>query len=76
MSSSDYRKALKQLKVKPVIEKKYLKHNAPKERSCGKNLHTCIRCGRRGAHISKYHLDVCRQCFRENAKELGFKQYS
>lgn len=76
MSASSHEKAFKQLKVKPVKMKKFLKHNAPKERSCGRNIHKCVRCGRRGAHISKYGLEVCRQCFRENASELGFVQYS
>jgi len=76
MTTSDYRKVFKQLKAKPVKLKKYLKHNAPKKRSCGKNLKKCRRCGRTGAHIGKYNLDLCRQCFREVATKIGFKKYS
>ena len=34
-----------------------------------------IRCGRTGAHIRRYGLHLCRQCFREHATDLGFKQY-
>jgi len=76
MTSSDYRKTLKQLKAKPAKLKKFLKHNAPKKRSCGIALKKCSRCGRTRAHISKYGLNLCRQCFREIATELGFKKYN
>ncbi|MBD3249688.1 30S ribosomal protein S14 [Candidatus Woesearchaeota archaeon] len=66
----------KQLKSKPLKLKKYIKHNAPKKRSCGRNLKTCSRCGRVRAHIDKYNLDLCRQCFREIATRIGFKKYN
>lgn len=35
----------------------------------------CRRCGRYGAIVMKYDLSLCRQCFREVAKELGFRKY-
>ncbi len=76
MTTSSHTKMFKQLKVKNFKLKKFLKHNAPKERSCGKNLRKCTRCGRTGAHINKYGLKLCRQCFRDIAKDLGFKKYS
>ena len=76
MTTSNYNKAFKQLKVKPAKLAKYKKHNAPKTRNAGIALHKCRICGRTGAHISKYQLHLCRQCFRESAKELGFKKYS
>ena len=76
MTASSYDKAFKQLKVKPAILKKFLRHNSPKNRKCGINLRRCKRCGRTGGHISKYGLHLCRQCFREVAKKIGFKQYS
>ncbi len=76
MSYSDYKKEFKQLKVKPAKLKKYMKHNAPKKRSCGIALKKCRRCGRVRGHISKYGLDLCRQCFREIAKDIGFKKFS
>ncbi|MBR9678376.1 MAG: 30S ribosomal protein S14 [Nanoarchaeota archaeon] len=75
MTAKDYRKALKQLKNKPASLKKFLKFNKPKKRKFGKNLKKCTRCGRRGGHISKYGLHVCRQCFKEIAPKLGFKKY-
>tara|TARA_Y100000031_G_scaffold105561_1_gene116206 strand:+ start:28944 stop:29183 length:240 start_codon:yes stop_codon:yes gene_type:complete len=76
MTYSDYKKVFKQLKVKPHKLAKYKKHNAPKERKCGIRTKTCRRCGRIRGHIDKYGLDVCRQCFREIAKNIGFKKYN
>jgi small subunit ribosomal protein S14 len=76
MTASNYKKVFKQLKAKPIKLKKFVKHNSPKERTCGRNLKLCSRCGRRRGHISKYGLDLCRQCFREIATKIGFKKYS
>lgn len=76
MSYSDYRKEFKQLKAKPAKLKKYIKHNAPKKRTCGINLKRCRRCGRPEGHISSYGIHLCRQCFREIASKIGFKKYS
>lgn len=76
MTASDWRKLLKQLKNKPAVMQKFLKHNKPKERKFGISSRKCERCGRYGTHISQYGLHLCRQCFREMAKELGFKKYS
>lgn len=75
MTTSDYKKVFKQLKNKPAKLKKFLKHNAPKQRKFGINYRHCKRCGRVGAHIQKYGLGLCRQCFREIAKGIGFKKY-
>ena len=76
MTTSNYKKVFKQLKSKPAKLKKYIKHNAPKKRTVGVTLKRCRRCGRFGAHIGKYNLHLCRQCFRLNAKKIGFKKYS
>ena len=76
MTASDWRKALKQFKNKPAIRAKYLKHNKPKERTTGIATKKCERCGRFGAHIDSYGLNLCRHCFREIATEIGFKKYS
>ena len=75
MTTSNHKKVLKQLTAKPVKLKKFLKHNAPKERSCGKALRKCRRCGRMGAHIGQYKIGLCRQCFRQIASLTGFKKY-
>ena len=76
MTTSDHRKAFKQLKAKPAKLTKFIKHNKPQKRSCGIALRKCGKCGRNGAHIQKYGLKLCRQCFRDMAKSLGFKKYS
>lgn len=76
MAASDWRKILKQLKNKPEKMAKFLKHSKPKERKTGIAKNKCERCGRFGAHISSYGLNLCRQCFREIAEEIGFKKYS
>ncbi len=75
MTTSDYRKTLKQVSKKPAKLKKFLKHNVPKKRSCGKAKKKCQRCGRNGAHIDKYGINLCRQCFRDNATKIGFKKF-
>lgn len=76
MSYSDPKKILKVLKNKPSKMKKFNKHNTAKERSCGKSLKRCRLCGRIGGHVSKYGIDLCRQCFRDTATNIGFKKYS
>ena len=75
MTTSSYTKALKQIQHKPAKRDRYLKHNKPKKRTTGRDLKACRMCGRKGAHISKYGLHVCRQCFRDIAKKIGFKKY-
>ena len=76
MTYSNYIKALKQLENKPAKLKKYLKHNAPKKRKYGISVRRCKICGRMGSHLRKYGIGLCRQCFREQAKKIGFKKYS
>jgi len=56
--------------------RKILKHCKPKERKIGIAVRKCERCGRYGAHISSYGLNLCRHCFREIAVDIGFKKYS
>ncbi|MEJ2267893.1 MAG: 30S ribosomal protein S14 [Nanoarchaeota archaeon] len=53
-----------------------MKHNKPKERKTGIAVQKCERCGRFGAHIKSYGLNLCRHCFREIAVEIGFKKFS
>jgi len=61
MTASDWKKILKQLKSKPKI---------------GIAVRKCEKCGRFGAHIKSYGLNLCRHCFREIAVEIGFEKYS
>jgi len=76
MTASDWRKILKQLRNKPAVMQKFIKHNKPKERKFGIAVQKCEKCGRFGAHVNQYGLHLCRQCFREMAEELGFKKTS
>ena len=76
MTSSDWKKTLKQLKNKPAVKEKYIKHNKPKDRKTGIAARKCERCGRFGAHIKTNGLNLCRHCFREVAEEIGFTKYS
>ena len=77
MTASDWRKILNsQLKNKPAIAERFLKHNKPKDRKTGISVNKCERCGRFGAHIKSYGLNLCRHCFREVAEDIGFKKYS
>jgi len=76
MTASDWNKLLKQLKNKPEVMKKFLKHCKPKERKTGVAARKCERCGRFGAHLKQYNLNLCRHCFREIATEIGFNKYN
>lgn len=76
MTASDWKKTLKQLKSKPTVMEKFIRHNKPKARKNGVASKKCERCGRFGAHIKSYGLNLCRQCFREVAEDIGFKKYS
>jgi small subunit ribosomal protein S14 len=76
MTASDWRKVLAQLKNKPVKAARFTKHNKPKDRTTGIATKKCERCGRFGAHISSYGLNLCRHCFREIATEIGFQKYN
>ncbi len=44
------------------------------KRKFGKGSKKCARCGVMDGIIRKYGLYYCRRCFREVAKELGFKK--
>lgn len=76
MTAGSYKKVFKQLKNKPVKLKKFKKHNTPKPKTIGVNTRPCKLCGRIGGHISSYGIGLCRQCFRKNAKKIGFKKYN
>ena len=76
MTASDWKKMLKQLRTKPAVMEKFIKHNKPKDRTIGISAKKCERCGRFGAHIKSYGLNLCRHCFREVAVEIGFEKYS
>ncbi|MFH1151856.1 MAG: 30S ribosomal protein S14 [Nanoarchaeota archaeon] len=53
-----------------------MKHCKPKERKIGIAAKKCERCGRFGAMVNSYQLNICRHCFRKIAEDIGFKKYS
>ena len=42
----------------------------------GRGYLECRRCGNKNGLIRRYGIVLCRQCFREVAKSIGFKKYS
>ncbi|MFB6282379.1 MAG: 30S ribosomal protein S14 [Halobacteria archaeon] len=36
----------------------------------------CQRCGREEGLVTRYEIYLCRQCFREVARDIGAKKYS
>jgi small subunit ribosomal protein S14 len=67
---------LNQIRNKPAKYSKFQKYNVPRQRKFGRSVKRCRRCGQTAAHISKYGLHFCRQCFREVAPKIGFKKYN
>lgn len=53
--------------------------SAARLRSCpqdyGKGSRRCRVCSNQGGLIRKYGMNICRQCFREYAKDIGFVKY-
>lgn len=45
------------------------------KRKYGKGSRKCGRCGSMKGLIRKYDLLYCRRCFREVARQIGFKKY-
>ncbi|KAL5034396.1 40S ribosomal protein S29 [Batrachochytrium dendrobatidis] len=41
-------------------------------RRFGKGSRQCRVCAHKAGLIRKYNLDICRQCFREYASDIGF----
>ena len=72
MPRADWRIFLKQVGHKPGKLIKVLKHNKPKERKFGYGVSKCRICGRSRGMIRKYKLNICRHCFNDIAKEMGW----
>jgi len=68
------RQAIEKISVGKTRLQRFLRHNIPKKRAYGQRLTICLRCGGTRRHIAKYHLNICGRCFREVAKDLGFKK--
>eukprot|EP01115_Flamella_aegyptia_P002377 TRINITY_DN136412_c0_g1_i1.p1 TRINITY_DN136412_c0_g1~~TRINITY_DN136412_c0_g1_i1.p1 ORF type:complete len:57 (-),score=0.23 TRINITY_DN136412_c0_g1_i1:195-365(-) len=44
-------------------------------RKYGKGSRSCKICANKHGLIRKYSMNICRQCFREYAKDIGFIKY-
>ncbi|XP_050316120.1 40S ribosomal protein S29 isoform X1 [Anthonomus grandis grandis] len=44
-------------------------------RKYGQGSRSCRACSNRHGLIRKYGLNLCRQCFREYANDIGFKKF-
>ena len=75
MTAKDWKKTFKQIEHKIAEKSRQLKFNKPKERKHGRGTRKCVLCGRRKGLIRRYSLNVCRQCFREVAHDIGFKKF-
>lgn len=47
----------------------------PADKWKGKGNRKCKLCGNARALIRSHGLYICRRCFRESAKDLGFRKY-
>jgi small subunit ribosomal protein S29e len=45
-------------------------------RTYGKGSRQCRVCAHRAGLIRKWGLDMCRQCFREKSKAMGFVKFN
>ena len=68
------RPAIEKINVSKTKRARFRKHNMPKLRKFGLSLSICQRCGGTRRMIKKYSLNICGRCFREVAKELGFRK--
>ena len=59
------------MKKKITIKKR--RFRIPRKGEMGR---ICVRCGRKEGVIRKYGINLCRICFRELYKEIGFKKYN
>ncbi len=41
----------------------------------GKGIRKCRFCGNARGLIRKYHLQICRRCFREVGEQIGFRKF-
>jgi small subunit ribosomal protein S14 len=70
-----FERIAKTLKGKPVKYNRFIKFSSHKIQPHDARSRKCIRCNRPEAHIGIHGLNYCRQCFREVAKDIGFRKY-
>ncbi len=65
----------KNLVGKKAKHQRFMRFNSHKVQPHDARSRKCIRCNRPEAGIHIHGLRYCRECFREIAKDLGFKKY-
>ena len=75
MTAKNWKKAFKQIEHKKAERTRQLKFNKPKDRICGRGTRRCELCDRRKSLIRRFSLNICRQCFRDVAHDIGFRKY-
>jgi small subunit ribosomal protein S29e len=60
-------------KETPAKKKQKAKNEKMKKRTAG--VRECRICGTRKGMIRKYRLGICRRCFKDRAKDLGWEKY-
>lgn len=62
---------LKDIKIKTELTSSHDSHR----KQFGKGSRSCRACFTHTGLIRSYNIMLCRRCFREYAKDIGFKQY-
>jgi small subunit ribosomal protein S14 len=70
-----YERIAKNLKDNPAKYNRFVKFNKHKMQPHDIRSRRCVRCNRGEAHIGIHGLNYCRECFREVAKDVGFRKY-
>jgi small subunit ribosomal protein S14 len=70
-----YERIAKTLKGKPAKYSRFTRFNQHKTQPHDARSRRCIRCNRPEGLVSMHGLNYCRECFREVAKDLGFRKY-
>ena len=61
--------------AKVVLAKKKQKSRNEKMKKRTPGVRECRVCGTRKGMIRKYHLGICRRCFKDRAMDLGWEKY-
>ena len=70
-SSTDYRPSATARRDRMGFENVWNSH----PRAFGKGSRTCRVCNNHFGIIRKYSMGICRQCFRQYAKDIGFTKF-
>lgn len=60
-----------------MVETESTKKNSPKDAMKKRipGVRECKICGTRKGMVRKYKIGICRRCFKDRAKDLGWEKY-